>query len=461
MMLPHFCKSLRPYRTCPPCRMGVKDLWRSIVPSVKKQPRQPLSDFTGKTVGVDISVWLHVACRDVNVATCYLQHNGQFITSKEWSILKWARPKIELSKYYMKRYKWSQSTFSSIAWKASGQGANNKNYPDFFPQLSCSWLSSNDTMDKCEGISPVCPRCEKVETNDHTFLCIFRLSSQVKFRDHLLGHLIDTHTSSPLVSAIINGLDKYSRKYGGGILSGTPQPTSDTCNMLTYYQTRIGWHHLFRGFVSQVWADHQYYYTLDKQTEQSPCDTWKPRLIRFLHMHAYILWTDKCSQIQQVSRREREQSRRWAATLVTAMYDYALNVSAADREIFFGIPLEEMLAKTTAATLLDWHKAMQKVLKRAIIDLKKQENINQLNLFGKRMQEAPARAASRPQLKQGKRRGTIQPRLDTISRKPKEKKPRKRPKQGFYGRPSSNATNSRPCDYRQQQPGLTDIHSCG
>jgi 5'-3' exonuclease len=40
--------------------MTIKHLWSDLLPHVKKQPRIRLDTFKGKTIGIDVSVWLHI-----------------------------------------------------------------------------------------------------------------------------------------------------------------------------------------------------------------------------------------------------------------------------------------------------------------------------------------------------------------------------------------------------------------
>ena len=181
----------------------------------------------------------------------------------------------------------------------------------------------------------------------------------------LRGHLTDTKTSPDLIAAIINGLDKYVQLNGGGRLSQTPEVQSDDSKQLEYCQTRIGWQHIFRGLIPLIWSNYQCEYESKDRTEKSPRDKWTPKLIRFLHRHAYRLWTERCTQVHDSeARRETEQSRRRAETMVTAMYRHENNVGATDRAFFFDIPLQERLTTHTATTLLDWQRSSQKALNK-------------------------------------------------------------------------------------------------
>lgn len=50
--------------------MGIKDLWPNLLDSIKKKDAVSFSTFKGKTVGIDISVWLHKYCHTDVVAMC-------------------------------------------------------------------------------------------------------------------------------------------------------------------------------------------------------------------------------------------------------------------------------------------------------------------------------------------------------------------------------------------------------
>jgi hypothetical protein len=180
---------------------------------------------------------------------------------------------------------------------------------------------------------------------------------------------------------------------------------------------------VFRGMITDKWIDHQREYTKQKKKEteeiinqleheiddnDSECqsesshqsissneekekkknkknkyENWGGKLAGFMIKQSHILWTDRCDQVHAANeKRESEQTKRRAAILVRAAYRHADHVSEEDKDLFFGVPLEERL-KYTAKTLLEWHRTTNKGIKRAIADKEKSMAKGQLSLFGK------------------------------------------------------------------------------
>ena len=54
--------------------MGVNDFFDAVLPDFKRHNTIPLSVRGGKNVGVDLSIWLHIAIRSPNAALCLHMH---------------------------------------------------------------------------------------------------------------------------------------------------------------------------------------------------------------------------------------------------------------------------------------------------------------------------------------------------------------------------------------------------
>jgi hypothetical protein len=381
---------------------------------------------------------------------CYLVHKGKFQTSHEEKTLLWARPNTAAQKYYRKKYRWGHNTYDTINWPALSKSIQKQlNRGHFTPKLLCSWLPTLSVLHQREEIAALCPLCNRIEDNDHVFQCDERFAMHCKFRQSLQAHLTNTHTSPSLHTAIISGLDRYMNTPEVGVSpdpSSSSEPEEDITDnpfydsdattskadaetarlkeidTLIYYQTRLGWQHIFRGITPTEWSKHQAQYknTTAKATkDMSPRDEWGPKLTKFLLNKAHESWVYRCDQVHhQTARKESAQNRRRAEALVRAAYRHKFNVGSSDREVFFGVSLEQRLADTGAAQLLVWYDTIQASLKQAIKDFERNSTIGQTTLLQSKFASLQEKLRFKPKAAVKKRtKGPNQPRQHIANRR--------------------------------------------
>jgi hypothetical protein len=104
----------------------------------------------------------------------YLQHQGNFATSHEQSLLLWTRAEVlDIQDYYAKKYEWTRSTKRTINWHAFGMARKGLPYLDhFIPKKLCAgWLPTYHHLNKTEGLPDQCLLCKQSKTTDHIFVC--------------------------------------------------------------------------------------------------------------------------------------------------------------------------------------------------------------------------------------------------------------------------------------------------
>ena len=93
----------------------------------------------------------------------YLQHQGNFVTSHEHSLLLWKRAEEDIQDYYTKKYNWSRTTQSAIDWHGFSTARKGLQHLDhFIPKLCAGWLPTYYHLNKTEGLPDKCPPLQTV-----------------------------------------------------------------------------------------------------------------------------------------------------------------------------------------------------------------------------------------------------------------------------------------------------------
>ena len=340
---------------------------------------------------------------------CYLQHQGKFVTSHEDKIFLWSKPKRDLLNFISAKYNWSRTTSNIVDWDALKAARSSLPHLQFFmPKLTTSWLATLSVLAKREPIPPNCPLPDKVEDNNHIFLCQHRTALTLQLKRKLSTHLLSTHTCPQIQREIVHGISS--------LFTNPPQETRSSAFSS---QTQIGWINLFRGFTSSLWKKRQMEYSalhlLPKTHNQM--HTWSKKLTCFFITFAHSMWIERCTNVHPTTHKfETEQNRRRAEALVKAAYRHQENVSQADKEHLFSIPLETKLAES-ASSLINWHKTIKRVLKQSVKDHAKHQQENQSPIstyFSKviRLRKIPTIHRK----KQSQKRMTTQPAVMTRSK---------------------------------------------
>ena len=184
------------------------------------------------------------------------------------------------------------------------------------------------------------------------------------------GLLIDLKTSPTIQKALVDGIKWL-------IATNTDpnnQPFAASSNAARY-QSKMGWQHLFRGFVAKKWQEEQQQYTILKypQTDDdSPRAQWATKVTQFLLKTSHEIWLEGCTVVHhKTSKQESEHEALWAATKLRAIYRYSDAVNALDRENIFGIDLDIRL-QNSAQEILTWCATINPALTRARKDYTKE-----------------------------------------------------------------------------------------
>jgi hypothetical protein len=208
-----------------------------------------------------------------------------------------------------------------------------------------------------EGISPKCGLCEEIETTDHLFSCSGRMSWRAQLYRDLYKYLTKNHTATILKKVIMQGLRWEYEQH------------DPEFELEIEHQTRIGWKHLFRGWIDKGWQTFQEKHLRatfpdDKDLLDTGKD-WSLKLIEFLWHRGHKVWTDRCDKVhRKLKRAETEQQRRTADAKVTALYKHAEDVGYYDRHKLFTRSLAQKL-KEPARSLQRWVVLATPAIKQA------------------------------------------------------------------------------------------------
>ena len=312
----------------------------------------------------------------------YLQHQGNFVTSHEQSLLLWTRAEQDIKEYYAKKYDWSRTTKTMINWHAFGKARQGLPHLDhFIPKLCAGWLPTYYQLNKTEGLPDKCPLCEQSETTDHLFVCKLRHASRTKFFMRFQGLLIDLKTSPKIQKAMVDGIKGLIARQ----VDPNNQPIQPTSNAARH-QDKIGWHHVFRGFIAQQWQAEQQAYTVlqyPQQDDDSPRAQWATTVTKFLLKTSHETWSERCQVVHhKTSRQDSEHEKLRAETRLKAIYRYSNAVNALDRENIFGIDIDiDIRLRQSSQDILIWCSTIKPALKRAIKDFQEEMRKGQTKTY--------------------------------------------------------------------------------
>jgi hypothetical protein len=251
-----------------------------------------------------------------------------------------------------------------INWHAFATARKALPYLDhFLPKLCAGWLPTYHHLNKTEGLPDQCPLCKQSETTDHLFVCKQRYASRTKFFMKFQGLLIDLKTLPTIQKALVDGIKWLIAKN----IDPDNQPFESSSNAARY-QTKIGWQHIFRGFLAKQWQEEQQAYTIlqyPQTDDDSPRAQWSTKVTQFLLKTSHETWLERCQVVHhKTSRQESEHETLRAATRLRAIYRYSNAVNALDQENIFGIDLQTRL-QHSAQEILTWCATINPALKRA------------------------------------------------------------------------------------------------
>ena len=225
-----------------------------------------------------------------------LHLSGETITRQYRSAIRYQKTAPILESYMRKRFSWSQTTLLSVDWRAFRRARNRLHSRQVqlckiaFDQLpTASVVSKRDP-----AASSTCPRCLlAAETIDHLLRC--SAPYVVSWRSlllHDLRHLLSQlNTRYGLVEVLCTSLDQWFQ----GDAPIDPHLFPSSVQGLVISQTAIGWHHVFRGRLSTIWAElQQAHLQTNPACRVSDTGTnWSTKVICFLWERFFILWKSR------------------------------------------------------------------------------------------------------------------------------------------------------------------------
>jgi hypothetical protein len=294
----------------------------------------------------------------------YLECNGEIVNGREQQRLKKALPGKELREYYMSKHDWTHTVYNHINWKEFGRSRKRLDkISRYVTKLCCNWLPTNNRMKLTDGISDACKTCGEEEDNDHIFACNGQSEWRLAFYTRLYKHLVKTSTESQLIAVIMQGLRWHFEDHAPTVAIDEEK------------QHKIGWHHLFRGWIDKAWQKWQESYIQHKFPEdgkkRDTAKMWSVYLIDFMLTEGYERWKTRCDKVhEKIKRNETEQARLTINSKVTALYTVAMDVGYRDRYHIFSKTLQDKL-KESVHQLQRWVAITTPAVKQAAHDFKR------------------------------------------------------------------------------------------
>jgi hypothetical protein len=208
-----------------------------------------------------------------------------------------------------------------------------------------------------EGISAKCGLCNDIETTDHLFAYPGRTTWRAQLYRDLFKHLTRHQTAPTLKKVIMQGMRWEFELH-------PPE-----FELEIEHQTRIGWRHLFRGWIDKGWQKFQEKYLSEKFPDDKCLleagRDWSLKLIEFLGHADHKLWTDRCDKVhKKLKRSETVRQRVIATAKVRALYKQAEDVGYYDRHKLFTHTLRKKL-EDSAKSLQRWVVLATPAIKQA------------------------------------------------------------------------------------------------
>jgi hypothetical protein len=294
----------------------------------------------------------------------YLECNGEIVNGREQHHLKNSIPGKELREYYMGKHGWTQSVHNHINWHDFGRARKRtETICRYVTKLCCQWLPTNDRMNLTDGVTDTCKVCGEKEDNDHLFSCNGSTEWRLEFYTKLYKHLVKSSTAATMIAMIMQGLRWQFENH------------DPTFAIDEEKQHKIGWHHLFRGWIDKTWQHRHEQYIQNKFPEdgkkRDTAKMWSVYLIEFMLTEGHAQWKTRCDKVhEKVKRNETEQARKTINSKVTALYTVAMEVGYRDRYHIFSKTLEVKL-RESVYQLQRWVALNSPAVKQAAHDFKR------------------------------------------------------------------------------------------
>jgi hypothetical protein len=293
--------------------------------------------------------------RNLNVEVRYA---GQVISSHYTARLRECIGANNLRIFYQTKYKWSDQVWDSVAWDALTTCGQKPvlTQPVNRSKIVNNWLNLGAQRAKFGRgattleIERCCPYCQQAEDFTHMLTCAdpramkFRYNATVPLRTALsksgnagdaILQAIKVWTLTPEVSISINPANALF-----GI-----QPAIDRAMAS---QTKIGWAHLFRGFVSIDWG-HIYHASdlifLTPEDRRIRADKTLTEVIMAVHDYSLLIWKSRNAVLHEVGSDSLNIVHAALNHSISQLYSLKSTFSPIIQS-YFTMPLEDLLRRS-------------------------------------------------------------------------------------------------------------------
>ena len=254
--------------------------------------------------------------------------------------------------FLQSKYRWDNTTWDSIDWEAFASCArrptleNNTNRS----KLVHNWLNlgvQRAQIGKCSdsALESRCPYCDAAEDFVHLLTCPAPRAHKVRYdammvlRKVLGGskggavilNVVKTWTMDPLVSVPLP--------------TGTGS-SAEAAKRAVHSQSRIGWHHLFRGFVSLEWGN--FYSDTDVTpfpARQVQAIRSNSQMLKALQEYSLSLWKHRNEVLHESGSSGLASVHATLNQEITRLYSVESTFSPILRS-YFMLPLADRLRKS-------------------------------------------------------------------------------------------------------------------
>ena len=267
--------------------------------------------------------------------------------------------------YYVTKYRWSDSTMSTIDWDALG-GAQKKfsiGQQRTIHKYLHGWLPTGNHMQHRYKIHSPCPHCQEPENSRHLTRCQSQTKHRTKFYLDMERKLREWNTEPGLARLLLQTLQDGVREYTGS-------ESGAWITQLLEEQTRIGLSNIWKGFLSQTWGDIQErFYRRNKCKPSCSGAQWTRRLLQTIWKYVLETWTRRNQKLHD-DPKQTPPHRKHIITQVSTIY----NTHRQNPEIFRGLykhELQELVQKKTKY-LIKWLRIAAPLQDMATVKTKRQ-----------------------------------------------------------------------------------------
>jgi hypothetical protein len=307
----------------------------------------------------------------IKPAQANLTIQGATVTRRFANKLRMAASSPDLQNRMITRNNWSTQIFKSIHWDAPGKALMTLEHSTqiFLTKFVHEHLPTRKHMKKIgETDSDKCPSClHTQETAWHMLKCENREEWRGKLQQTLRNTLHINKTQPDLQIILLQGVKEAIKDPNYQMNTTNREPRFQ---LLIQAQNLIGWNHLIKGRLSHHWIQCQQahiYLDPDTDSTKQSGEIWLKRVLNCIWTALWNLWLLRNDDMHGRDRPEREKRRiEKLAPRVTALYEKADTLLAADRDIF-AIPLTTRLT-FPSGELQAWIKLVTPTVKRATRD---------------------------------------------------------------------------------------------